>query len=235
MGGELKRVLITGAGRGIGRETALQLSRRGFHVIVTTRDRGAGEDSVAALRADGGSAEWLQLDVSDSGSIATAAWLYCERHPRLDVLINNAGVYPDAGLPILTVPRPHLAGTFQTNTFGPLEVVQQFLGALRRAGAARVINVSSVYGQLAGLSPGVPSYCLSKLALNGLTLMLAAELKREGIAVNSVCPGWVRTAMGGPDAPRSIEQGADTIVWLASEADPSLTGRFFQDRQEIAW
>jgi NAD(P)-dependent dehydrogenase (short-subunit alcohol dehydrogenase family) len=99
--------------------------------------------------------------------------------------------------------------------------------------AARVINVSSGYGQLNGLSPDVPSYCLSKLALNGLTIMLSRALQAEGIAVNSMCPGWVRTDMGGPEASRSVEQGADTAVWLADEGPQQLTGRFFRDRQEI--
>jgi NAD(P)-dependent dehydrogenase (short-subunit alcohol dehydrogenase family) len=123
--------------------------------------------------------------------------------------------------------------TFQTNTFGPIEVTQAFLPLLRKSSAARVINVSSGYGQLDGLSPGVPSYCLSKLALNGVTIMLAQALRSDPIAVNSVCPGWVRTDMGGADADRSVEEGADTIVWLVSEAPATLTGNFFRDRAEI--
>jgi len=106
---------------------------------------------------------------------------------------------------------------------------------LRQAAAARVINVSSGYGQLEGLSPAAPSYCLSKLALNGLTIMLAEALQPDNIAVNSMCPGWVRTDMGGPDATRSVEEGADTTVWLADEAPHELTGKFFRDRQEIPW
>jgi NAD(P)-dependent dehydrogenase (short-subunit alcohol dehydrogenase family) len=125
--------------------------------------------------------------------------------------------------------------TFQTNTFGALEVTQAFLPYLRKSQAARVINVSSGYGQLDGLSPDVPSYCLSKLALNGLTIMLAEALKPDHIAVNSMCPGWVRTAMGGPNADRSVDEGADTAVWLASEAPHELTGNFFRDRQEVPW
>ena len=99
----------------------------------------------------------------------------------------------------------------------------------------REINLSSGYGQLEGLSPGVPSYCLSKLALNGVTIMLAKALKADGIAVNSMCPGWVRTEMGGANADRSVEEGADTAVWLADEAPHDLTGRFFRDRHEIPW
>jgi NAD(P)-dependent dehydrogenase (short-subunit alcohol dehydrogenase family) len=114
-------------------------------------------------------------------------------------------------------------------------VTQAFLPHLRKSAAARVVNVSRGYGQLEGLSPDVPSYCLSKLALNGLTIMLAAALRGDGVAVNSACPGWVRTDMGGPDATRSVEEGADTIVWLAADAPHHLTGRIFRDRQEIPW
>ena len=125
--------------------------------------------------------------------------------------------------------------TLQTNTFGQLEVTQAFLPYLRKAAAARVINVSSGLGQLEGLSPDMPSYCLSKLALNGLTIMLAKALQPDNIAVNSMCPGWVRTDMGGPNATRSVEEGADTAVWLADEAPHNLTAKIFRDRQEISW
>lgn len=135
----------------------------------------------------------------------------------------------------MTLPRERLAQTLQTNTFGALEVTQALLPFLRKSGAARVINVSSGYGQLEGLSPDVPSYCLSKLALNGLTIMLAEALKGDRIAVNSMCPGWVRTEMGGPNAPLSVAEGADTAVWLADEAPHELTGKFFRKRQEIPW
>jgi len=154
---------------------------------------------------------------------------------HLDVLINKAGIYPDQGVTILTLPRDLLDRTFQTNTFGALEVTQAFLPYLRKAPAARVINVSSGYGQLDGLSPDVSSYCLSKLALNGLTIMLAKALKPDRIAVNSMCPGLVRTEMGGPSADRSVEEGADTAVWLAAVAPHELTGKSFRDRQEVPW
>jgi NAD(P)-dependent dehydrogenase (short-subunit alcohol dehydrogenase family) len=136
---------------------------------------------------------------------------------------------------IATISRQLMVQTFQTNTFGALEVTQAFLPYLRRAGTARIINVSSGYGQVEGMSPNVPSYCLSKLALNGLRIMLAVALHNDGIVVNSMCPGWVRTDMGGIDATRSVEEGADTVVWLADQASHKLTGKFFRDRQEIPW
>jgi len=230
-----KTVLITGANRGIGLETARQLARRGFHVVVGARDASAGRRTATDLQAGGAKATFLGLDVSSSESIRAAAAELPGRADHLDVLINNAGVYPDKGVGILAVSRERLAQTFQANTFGPVEVTQAFLPYLRKSAAGRVINVSSGYGQLEGLSPDVPSYCLSKLTLNGVTIMFSQALQADGIAVNSMCPGWVRTDMGGPTATRSVEEGADTAVWLASEAPQHLTGRFFRDRKEIPW
>jgi NAD(P)-dependent dehydrogenase (short-subunit alcohol dehydrogenase family) len=230
-----KIVLITGGNRGIGLEAARQLARRGWRVLIGARDAEAGERAAAGLRSAGARAESLPLDVSDSAGIRAAAEEFGRRAGHLDVLVNNAGIYPDKGVNILTVSRELLTRTFQTNTFGPVEVTQALVPLLRAAGAGRVVNVSSGYGQLDGLSPDVPSYCLSKLALNGVTLMLARALRDDGIAVNSMCPGWVRTDMGGPNASRSVEQGADTAVWLADEAPHELTGRFFRDRKEIPW
>jgi NAD(P)-dependent dehydrogenase (short-subunit alcohol dehydrogenase family) len=227
-----KTALITGANRGIGLQTGKELSGRGFRVFVGARDQRAGADAAASIA---GSAEPLVIDVSDSMSIKAAARVLAAKTDRLDVLINNAGVYPDHGITILDVTRDRMVETFETNTFGPIEVTQAFLPLLRKSAAARVINVSSGYGQLDGLSPAVPSYCLSKLALNGVTLMMSRALRAERIAINSVCPGWVRTDMGGADADRSVEEGAATIVWLASKAPASLTGKFYRDRAEIPW
>jgi NAD(P)-dependent dehydrogenase (short-subunit alcohol dehydrogenase family) len=231
-----KIVLITGANRGIGLETAHQLARRGVHVIVGARDEESGRRAADSIQAEGGGqATFLALDVSSSENIRAAVSRFSKIADHLDVLINNAGIYPDKGLTILTVSREQMDQTLQTNTFGALEVTQAFLPLLRKDTSARVINVSSGYGQLDGLSADVPSYCLSKLAINGLTIMLAEALKADRIAVNSMCPGWVRTDMGGPNATRSVEQGADTAVWLADEAPQHLTGRFFRDRKEIPW
>jgi NAD(P)-dependent dehydrogenase (short-subunit alcohol dehydrogenase family) len=227
--------LVTGANRGIGLETASQLARRGFHVVLAARDEGSGRQAVTEIQAAGGRATFLSLDVSNSRSIQEAAGRFAKISDRLDVLVNNAGIYPDEGVTIATVPRDLLGRTFQTNTFGPLEVTQAFLPYLRRGPSSRIINVSSGYGQLDGMSADAPSYCLSKLALNGVTIMLADALRTDGVAVNSMCPGWVRTDMGGPGATRSVEEGADTAVWLADEAPHELTGKFFRDREGIAW
>jgi NAD(P)-dependent dehydrogenase (short-subunit alcohol dehydrogenase family) len=228
-------VHITGANRGIGFETAKQLARRGFHVVVAARDPASGQQAAGAIRSVNGLATFLPLDVSSTDSIQSAAKQFAAIADHLDVLVNNAGIYPDEGLNIVTVPRNRMIETFQTNTFGPLDVTQALLDYLNRSSAARVINVSSGYGQLEGLSPDVPSCCLSNLALSGVTIMLAKALHSDHIAVNSMCPGWVRTDMGGANATRSVEEGADTAVWLADEAPHELTGKFFRSRQEIAW
>ena len=227
--------LITGANRGIGFEIARQLAGRGMHVVLGARGHAEGEQAAARIQKEGGTASVLQMDVRDSASIHTAAQAFARTADRVDILVNNAGIYPDKDVSILTVSREQLTTTFQTNTVGPLIVTQAFLPLLKQAGHARVINVSSGYGQLGDLSPEVPSYCLSKLALNGVTIMLAKALQGDHIAVNSMCPGWVRTEMGGPTAPRSVAEGADTAVWLATEAPQEFTGKFFRDRQEIPW
>jgi NAD(P)-dependent dehydrogenase (short-subunit alcohol dehydrogenase family) len=227
--------LVTGANRGIGREIARQLAAKGLRVVAAAREESAAKEAAESLAKGGGRIEGLVLDVSDSASIAHAAREFAGRFERLDVLVNNAGIYPDKGYTVLTAPRDLFARTLQTNTLGPIEVVQQFMPSLRKSRSGRIINMSSGYGQLDDLSPDVSAYCLSKLALNGVTIMLAQALAADGIAVNSVCPGWVRTDMGGSEAPRSVEEGADTAVWLATEADQSLTGRFFRDRAEISW
>jgi NAD(P)-dependent dehydrogenase (short-subunit alcohol dehydrogenase family) len=230
-----KVVLITGANKGIGLETAQQLARRRWHVVIGVRKASAGKQAVAAIEKENGEASLLEVDVSDSKSISRAAAEFEQRQDYLDVLINNAGIYPDEGLTLLTISRRQLTETFQTNTFGPVEMTQAFLPFLRKAKGSRVINMSSGYGQIEGLLAHVPSYCLSKLALNGVTLMLAQALKPDGIAVNSMSPGWVRTDMGGAAAPRSVEEGADTAVWLAADAPQKFTGKFFRDRKEIPW
>jgi NAD(P)-dependent dehydrogenase (short-subunit alcohol dehydrogenase family) len=177
----------------------------------------------------------LVLDVADDSSIHQTVEIAQREFSQIDVLINNAGIYPDEGINILTVDRNLLDQAMQTNTFGSIRTAQAFLPLLEKAAAARIINVSSSYGALDGLSANVPSYCLSKLALNGATIMLAEALQPKGIAVYAMCPGWVKTDMGGASAPRTPEQGADTAIWLATEASPELSGKFFRDRQEISY
>lgn len=227
--------LITGANRGIGLQTAKELAERGMRVFLGVRDKASARSVLESIHATGPAPELLTLDVSDSTSIERASQELGQCIEQLDVLINNAGIYVDKEHTILDISRSLFVQTFDTNTFGPVEVVQAMLPLLRKSNAARIINVSSGYGQLGGLSPDVPSYCLSKLALNGVTLMLAEKLRNEQIAVNSVCPGWVRTDMGGANATRSVAEGAAGIVWLATEAPHEYTGKFFRDGEEIDW
>jgi NAD(P)-dependent dehydrogenase (short-subunit alcohol dehydrogenase family) len=227
-----KIALVTGSNRGIGKEIVRQLATKGWRVILAARDPKAGAKAASSIKGDVG---FLALDVADDQSITQAAESFRQQSDRLDVLVNNAAIYPDEGFNILTASRELLINTFQTNTFGAIRVTQAFLPFLSRANQARVINLSSGYGELGGLSSNVPSYCLSKLTLNGATIMFDQALRGKGIAVNSVCPGWVRTDMGGPNAPTSVEEGADTTVWLATDAPHSLSGKFFRRRQEISW
>lgn len=225
-----KIALVTGSNRGIGKEIARQLAAKGFRVVLTARDPKAGAQAASAIKG-----AFLELDVADDESIALAAKNFAKLSDQLDVLVNNAAIYPDEGINILTASRELLTKTFQTNTFGAIRMVQAFLPYLAHADHARIINLSSGYGELDGLSANVPSYCLSKLTLNGATIMLDQALRNRGIAVNSVCPGWVRTDMGGPNATKSVEEGADTTVWLATDAPHSLSGKFFRERREISW
>jgi NAD(P)-dependent dehydrogenase (short-subunit alcohol dehydrogenase family) len=227
-----KIALVTGGNRGIGKEIVRQLAAKGLRVILTARDPKAGAQAASAIK---GGVEFLALDVADDASITLAAKDFANLSDRLDVLVNNAAIYPDEGIDILTASRELLTKTFQTNTFGAIRMVQAFLPYLARADHPRIINLSSGYGELDGLSANVPSYCLSKLTLNGATIMFDQALRNLDISVNSVCPGWVRTDMGGPNATKSVEEGADTTVWLATDAPHSLSGKFFRERQEISW
>jgi NAD(P)-dependent dehydrogenase (short-subunit alcohol dehydrogenase family) len=227
-----KTALVTGANKGIGYEIVRQLLTKGFRVFLAARNTDAGKKAAGSL---GGDVHFLRMDISDDGSIEKAAIIYGELSGTLDVLVNNAAIYPDENLDILTISREQLVKTFQTNTFGSLKVTQAFLPFLRKSIPSRIINISSGYGATDGLSDTVPSYCLSKLTLNGVTIMLHQALRSEGIAVYVMCPGWVRTDMGGANASRSVEEGADTAVWLATDAPSTLSGHFLRDRKVIGW
>ena len=230
----MKMVLVTGANKGIGHEVARQLAAKEFHVFVGARNTKAGRKAAEEIAKQGGKATFLEIDVSDNESVANAACEFSKIADRLDVLVNNAGIIVDGDDAILETSDDLMRKTLETNTLGPLRVTRAFVPLLRKSKAPRVINVSSGGGQLTGGADGwAPAYCISKTALNGVTVQLAAALPK--FAVNSVCPGWVRTDMGGENASRSVEEGADTIVWLASEAPQDLTGKFLRDRKEIPW
>ena len=230
----MKITFVTGANKGIGREVARQLAAKGFHVFIGARNRSAGRKAADEIAKKGGKTAFLEIDVSDNNSVAVAAREFVKTSDHLDVLVNNAGIIVDGDHAILEIGDELLRKTLETNTLGALRVIRAFVPLLAKSKAPRVINVSSGGGQLTGGADGwAPAYCISKTALNGVTSQLAAALPK--FAVNSVCPGWVRTDMGGQSATRSVEEGADTIVWLASEASQKLTGKFLRDRKEIPW
>ena len=231
--------LVTGANKGIGFEVARDLARKGFHVFLGARDEKAGEAATQKLNKEGekedyGEVTFLKIDISKPESIQRAAEEFSKQSDRLDALINNAGMLLDDDKDILTTTPEIFETTLRTNTLGALLVSQAFVPFLKESETPRIVNVSSTGGQLTDGADGwAPAYCISKTALNGVTVQLATALPK--FAVNSVCPGWVRTDMGGSNATRSIAEGASGVVWLASEASHSLTGKFFQDRKVIPW
>lgn len=225
----MKTVLITGAYRGLGLETARQLAARGFQVIITARDLEQAASAAAGLS----NVKGLQLDLNDEASVDRAA----QTTPLLDVLINNAAILETGDEDFLRIPLEIVERTLINNTVGALRMAQAFLPQLARSPAGRIVNVSSGGGQLGNgeTSTWAPAYCISKTALNGVTCQLAAALTSQGIAVNSVCPGWCRTDMGGAGATRSVAEGAAGIAWLAADAPQDQTGLFWRDREIIPW
>jgi NAD(P)-dependent dehydrogenase (short-subunit alcohol dehydrogenase family) len=228
-----KYALVTGGNKGIGFAICKGLLKNGFEVILAARSLDKAQEAIEKLQSS--QVQPLVLDVADDNSIDRAAATLGQKLAYLDVLINNAGIYPDRDVDILTIDRNLLNAAMNTNTFGAIRTTQAFLPLLEKASKGRVINVSSGYGALSGLSATASSYCLSKLALNGATIMLHEILKPKGITVYAMCPGWVKTDMGGENASRTPEQGADTAIWLATEASSDLSGKFFRDRTEISY
>jgi NAD(P)-dependent dehydrogenase (short-subunit alcohol dehydrogenase family) len=226
--------LVTGANKGIGYEIARQLGEKGYHVLVGARKAEAGKQAVASLQKSGASAEFVEIDVSDGVSIQRAAKAVAAQFDHLDALVNNAAIMEDKDN-IAEVSDELLLRTLKTNTFGPLLVTQAFLPLLTKSPAATVVNMSSGLGQLSDMADTYPAYSVSKTSLNAVTRQFAAALRDKGVAVNSVCPGWVKTDMGGANAPRTVQQGADTVTWLATEAPRDLTGQFLRDRKVIPW
>ena len=228
-----KTALVTGANKGIGFEVARELARLGRRVFLGARNAEAGRAAAKKLQSDG-EVIFLEMDVSKADSIRRAAEELARQTDHLDVLVNNAGVLRDDDKNALSITPEIFEETLRTNTLGPWLVTRAFLPLLEKSPEPRIVNVSSGGGQLEDGADGwAPAYCVSKTALNGVTVQLAAALPK--FAVNSVCPGWVRTDMGGENASRSVAEGAATIVWLAIEAPHDLTGKFVKDRKVIPW
>ncbi|HPF57684.1 MAG TPA: SDR family oxidoreductase [Candidatus Competibacteraceae bacterium] len=234
--------VVTGANRGLGLETARQLAKRDIQVIVTSRNPGKGEMAMEKLLAEGLDVLFQPLDVTSESSVAELGTFIHSHCGRLDILVNNAGVFLDihstedtGNASVFNASLETLTMTLKTNLYGPLLLSQELAPLMKQQHYGRIVNVSSGMGQLSDMEGKSPAYRISKTALNALTRILAAETQGYNILVNSVCPGWVRTDMGGSGAERTVEEGASGIVWAATLPDNGPTGGFFRDGQPIPW
>lgn len=226
--------VVTGGNRGIGFEICRQLAIRGARVLLTARKPEAGEAAIKKLRAQKLSVQFHPLDVTGPPSVAELHEFLQDTFGRVDVLVNNAGIIMDEDTSGLAVKLATVRATLETNALAPLHLVQSLAPLLKRSRAGRIVNISSGMGALSTMEGDHAAYRISKAALNAVTGLLSAEL-RGAVAVNSMCPGWVKTDMGGANAEREVVDGADTAVWLALDAPQSRTGKFLRDRQVIAW
>lgn len=237
---DIKIAVVTGANRGLGLETARQLAQRGFHVVLTARKPQAGAQALRNLQAENLSVELRKLDVTSTEDARALTHHLREHHGRVDVLVNNAGILPESSreagaksTDALKVSPLTVMEILNTNTLGAVRLIQA-LAPLMPEGA-RIVNVSSGMGALNDMGGGYLGYRISKAALNVVTRVFANDLADRGISVNSACPGWVRTDMGGPGASRSVEKGVETIVWLATSPRLVGSGYFWRDRKQIPW
>jgi NAD(P)-dependent dehydrogenase (short-subunit alcohol dehydrogenase family) len=230
--------VVTGAYRGLGHETCRQLAQLGYRVILTARNEEKGLRAAETLRAEGLDVTFQFLDVTDKESVKRLAVSIRDDYGRLDALINNAGIFPDISPwkgdgSVFDADLETVRKGFETNTLGPLLLCQELIPLME--GKGRVVNVSSGMGQLSDMNGCCPGYRLSKTALNAVTRIFADELKDTGIKINSICPGWVRTLMGGEEATLSVEEGAKGIVWAATLPDEGPSGGFFRHGEPIPW
>ncbi|GAA3096127.1 SDR family oxidoreductase [Streptosporangium carneum] len=224
-------VLVTGANRGIGREVCRELAALGHTVLLTARSPEAAETTAREL---GGDVVPLRLDVTSEEDIAGVAAAVAERYGRLDVLVNNAAITYDTWQSGASADLDVVREAAETNLYGPWRLIQELLPLLRESAHPRIVNVSSEAASLTNMGGGTPAYGTTKVALNALTRMLAAELRGDGVLVNAICPGWVATDMGGPGG-RPVSEGAAGVVWAATLPDDGPTGGFFRDGRPLPW
>jgi len=235
--------LVTGANRGLGLEIARQLADLGITVVIGSRDPAQGAEAAQSLQNDRRSVSSRVLDVTQAVTLQAAVADIMDRYGGLDILVNNAGIMIDSETSILELDPTLLQNTLETNALGPLLLCQACIPHMREKGYGRIVNIASTLGSLADMATpdseyavvSSPAYRLSKTLLNGLTILLAKELRGTNILVNSACPGWVRTRLGGERAPLMPAQGAETPVWLATLPDDGPTGGFFREKRPIPW
>ncbi len=230
-----KIALVTGGNRGIGFEVCRQLAQKGFTVVLGSRDKKLGEKSAAVLSKEGLAVHSLKLDVTQTGDVKKAREWIEKKFGRLDALINNGAVLLDGDDTLLELKPGIFEITIQINLIGCYNTIREFLPMMKKQKFGRIVNVSSGYGASAMLTTKVGAYKLSKYALNGLTRIFADEANPKQIKINSICPGWVRTRMGGPDATREVKDGAKSVIWGALLDDEGPSGGFFRDGQPISW
>ena len=237
-----KIVVVTGANRGIGFEICKQLAKNGLQVILTSRDEQKGFVVCKQLQDEGLSVQFHQLDVSDSGSINRIREFIEGEYGCCDVLINNAGIFPDSvdasgndWPSVFDAPIEMVRTAMEINVYGPLLLCQAFVPLMKKHNYGRIVNLSSGMGQLTHMGGKCPAYRISKTSINALTRIVSEETLEQNILVNSMCPGWVKTDMGGSGAIRELPEGADTAVWLAMLPDDGPRGKFFRDRKEFEW
>lgn len=224
--------LVTGGNRGIGLAICEGLAAKGIKVLLGCRNEQDGQQEAAKLQAKKLDVTHVVIDVSDLKSMQQAALHIQKSYGALDILVNNAGILPEGTL--LEATEEQIRTGFESNLFGPIHCIRLFAPGMIEKQFGRIINVSSGWGSFAEGLLGPSVYSISKAALNAVTLN-AAHWLPDSIKINSICPGWVKTAMGGKDAPLTVEQGADTAIWLATMGDDCPTGKFFRERREIPW
>jgi len=230
-----RTAIVTGGNRGIGVEICRQLAQHGYRVVLTSRDAASGEQIARSLRGYGAEVVVRALDVNDAASIRDLRDFVVDSFGAPDALINNAAVQLDKSGHVLEVAPEIFRQTFETNVLGPLQLCQAFMPAMLARNYGRIVNVSSEMGRTERMAVNSPAYRISKAALNALTLILANAAREHNVLVNAASPGWVRTDMGGPSAPRNATQGADTLVWLAMLPDDGPRGGLFMDRKPLEW